>query len=124
MLEPDVAEERQSEIVARMRELIERGSGAWSSHDEWGRRKLAYEIDHTGEGVYHLVTFDAEPETLDELSRILKITDGVIRHLAVRRVAGSRTDAPPPPRVAPPSGEQGAVPATGYTRNTRSQGEE
>ena len=124
MLDAELAEERQDEILSRTRELIERGGGTWEGHEPWGRRKLAYEIDHTGEGVYHLVTFDAEPETLDELSRILKITDGVIRHLAVRRVAGSRTDAPPPLRVAPPSGEQGAVPATGYARNTRSQGEE
>jgi small subunit ribosomal protein S6 len=126
MLEPELAEERQTEIVARMRELVERGGGVWSSHDVWGRRRLAYEIDHKGEGAYHLVTFDAGPETLDELSRILKITDGVMRHLAVRRVAGSRTDAPPPLRMTTPTAadERAAVPAGDYHANTRSQEEE
>ena len=49
-----------------------------------------YEIDHKGEGSYHLLTFSAAPETLDEISRVLKITDGVMRHLAVRQVPGSR----------------------------------
>jgi small subunit ribosomal protein S6 len=119
MLDPELADERQAEIVGRMRDLVERGEGSWTSHDAWGRRRLAYEIDHKGEGVYHLVTFDAEPETLAELSRVLRITDGVMRHLAVRRVAGSRTSAPPPPREAPAS-----VGTAEYASNTRSQEEE
>ena len=85
MLDPELPEERQNEIVARARELVERGGGTWAGQDGWGRRKLAYEIDHKPEGVYHLLTFSADPETLDEISRVLKITDGVMRHLAVRR---------------------------------------
>jgi small subunit ribosomal protein S6 len=85
MLDPEVPDERQTEIITRTRELIERGGGTWETHDVWGRRKLAYEIQHRTDGVYHLLTFSAEPETLDEVSRVLKITDGVMRHLAVRR---------------------------------------
>ena len=91
MLDPDLAEERQEEIITRTRELIQKSGGTWLRHDPWGRRRLAYEIGHKGEGVYHLLQFDTEPETLDELSRILRITDGVMRHLATRRLAGSRT---------------------------------
>jgi len=86
MLDPDLPEERQTEIVNRARELVERGGGTWVREESWGRRKLAYEIQKKTDGVYHLLELDAEPETLDELSRILKITDGVMRHLAVRRV--------------------------------------
>jgi small subunit ribosomal protein S6 len=85
MLDPELPEERQSEIVQRTRELVERGGGTVDSHDVWGRRKLSYEIDHKTDGTYHLLTFSAETETLEEISRILKITDGVMRHLAVRR---------------------------------------
>ena len=96
MLDPELAEERQSEIVTRTRELVERSSGTWRSHDSWGRRRLAYEIGHKGEGVYHLVVFEAQPETLAEITRILKITDGVMRHLAVNRVKGGHTKAPAP----------------------------
>jgi len=54
----------------------------------------AYEIAHKGEGVYYLLLFTAAPETLSEISRVLKITDGVMRHLAVRRVKGGQTKAP------------------------------
>ncbi len=96
MLDPELADDRQAEIVARMRELIEAQGGKWLNQEPWGRRRLAYEIDHKAEGVYHLVTFDAKPETLDELTRILKITDGVMRFMATRRVAGGRPQGPPP----------------------------
>jgi small subunit ribosomal protein S6 len=85
MLDPELPDERQSEIVSRTRELIERSGGTWDAHDIWGRRKLAYEIDHKTDGAYHLLTFSAEPDTLTEVSRVLKITDGVMRHMAVRR---------------------------------------
>jgi len=97
ILEPDAAEERQEEILPRTRELIEKSGGTFDSHDVWGRRRLAYEIDHKGEGVYHLLTFSCEPTTLEEAARVLKITDGVMRHMATRRVAtaaGAATSAP------------------------------
>ncbi len=100
MLDPELAEQRQSEIVTRIRETVERGQGTWYTHDAWGRRRLAYEIKHKPEGVYHLVTFETEPETLDEISRVLKITDGVMRHMAVRRIAGGRPQAVAAPRAA------------------------
>ena len=96
MLDPELPDERQNEIVSRIREAVER-DGKWDGHEPWGRRRLAYEIDHKAEGSYHLLTFETEPATLDEISRVLKITDGVVRHLAVRRVKGGSTAAPPAP---------------------------
>ena len=96
MLDPDLAEERQTEIVSRANELVDKADGTWLSHDVWGRRRLAYEIDHKADGTYHLLQFDAEPATLDEITRVLKITDGVMRHMATRRVKGGGRAAPPP----------------------------
>jgi small subunit ribosomal protein S6 len=93
MLDPELPDERQNEIVTRVRENIERAGGSWGAHDVWGRRKLAYEIDHKTDGVYHLLTFQAAPEALEEVSRVLKITDGVMRHLAVRQAARSTSPA-------------------------------
>src|SRR5438132_3950654 len=94
LLDPEQAEARQDDIVARGREFVEKSGGAWHSHDAWGRRRLAYPIAHKEEGVYHLVVFDAEADTLAEISRVLKIEDAVLRHLATRHIAGSRTSAP------------------------------
>jgi small subunit ribosomal protein S6 len=124
MLDAELPEGRGDEIVARTRELVEGGGGTWRSHDPWGRRRLAYEIAHKGEGVYHLLVFDSEPDTLAELSRVLKITDGVLRHMAVRHIAGSRTSAPrdelSPSAPAPPPREDDR-PREYSSANVRSQ---
>jgi small subunit ribosomal protein S6 len=109
MLDPETPEERHDEIIARARELIEKGGGSWLSHDPWGRRRLAYEIDHKTDGVYHLLQFDAAAETLDEVTRVLKITDGVMRHLATRRPKGGGRVAPPPQPVFEPQPEREAI---------------
>jgi small subunit ribosomal protein S6 len=94
MLDPEGAESHQDEVIARIRELVEKGGGTWRSHDAWGRRRLAYEIAKKPEGVYHLVVFEANAETLDEIARVLKIDDTVLRHLATKHIEGSRTSAP------------------------------
>ena len=109
MLDPEAPEERQDEILKRARELVESGGGTWDRHEPWGRRKLAYEIAHKDEGVYHLFELTAEPAILDELSRILKITDGVMRHMAVRRI--ERSPARPVARM-PRDGQDAPEPVT------------
>jgi small subunit ribosomal protein S6 len=101
MLDPEQAEARQDDVIARTRDLVEKNSGTWHSHDAWGRRRLAYPIAHKEEGVYHLVVFDSEADTLEEISRVLKIDDAVLRHLATRHIAGSRTSAPRDEAAAP-----------------------
>ena len=101
MLDPELPEERQSEIVVRVRELVEKAGGTWRSHDAWGRRRLAYEIAKKNEGVYHLVVFECDAPTLDEIVRVLKIDDGVLRHMATKHVEGSRTSAPRDDAAAP-----------------------
>jgi small subunit ribosomal protein S6 len=101
LLDPELPDERQNEIVTRTRETIEKGGGTWADHQPWGRRRLAYEIAHKTDGAYHLLTFDAAPETLDEVSRVLRITDGVMRHLAVRRVKGASMRPPDPTHEEP-----------------------
>src|SRR3954470_16569281 len=116
MLDAGVAEPRQTEIVERVRTLVEQGGGSWQQHVPWGKRRLAYEIGHKDEGIYHLLTFDAAPDTVEEIGRVLRIDDDVMRHMAVRRVEGSSTAAPalhtpePERAAAPPGAEAGAPP--------------
>ena len=111
LLDPEQAEAHQDDIVARARDLVEKSGGAWHSHDAWGRRRLAYPIAHKEEGVYHLVVFDAEADTLDEISRVLKIDDAVLRHMATRHIAGSRTSAPRDELTAPAPSPAETTPA-------------
>ena len=107
LLDPDLTEERGNEIIQRIRDSVEGAGGTWDGHEPWGRRRLAYEINHKQEAVYHLLLFSAAPDTLAEITRVLKITDGVTRHGAYRRVKGStHTKAPAPlPAAAAVSAE-------------------
>ena len=101
LLDPDLSDEAQADVIARVRDLIEKGGGTFTRQDVWGKRKLAYEIDKKSEGTYHLLLFSAEPETLDEISRVLKIDDNVMRHMATRRLQGGPGE--PLPVAAPAS---------------------
>ena len=104
LLDPELAEERANEIIQRIRDSVEGAQGTWDGHEPWGRRRLTYEIDHKGEAIYHLLLFTATAEALAEITRVLKITDGVMRHGAYRRVKGSQhTKAPAPMPVGAPS---------------------
>jgi small subunit ribosomal protein S6 len=123
MLDPELPEERQTEIVTRARESIEKDGGSWEKHEPWGRRRLAYEIDHKGEGSYHLLTFATEPATLEEISRVLKITDGVMRHLAVRRVQGGSTRPPEPITEEPVAAAASTRQDSGETESAREESE-
>ncbi len=108
LLDPDLDENRQNEVVTRTRELVERSGGTWDLQDVWGRRKLAYEIAHKGDGIYHLLQFTCDAETLDEISRVLRIDDGVMRHMATRRIEGS--PARPVAVGAPTREDEGTAP--------------
>ena len=69
--------------------------------DEWGKRRLAYEIKHEQEGVYYVMYFEATAQTLAEVTRVFGITDAVLRFMAVRREKPYSVLAPAP--VAEPS---------------------
>ncbi len=68
----------------KFKALIEK-NGTLESADEWGKRKLAYEIDDQTEGYYVLYTFTSKPDFPAELDRVFKITDGVMRSLTTVR---------------------------------------
>ena len=84
VLNPNLTEEETQAIVEKFKTLIEQ-NGTVDEMEEWGKRKLAYEINYLTEGYYVLVKFTSGPELPTELDRILGITDGVIRSLVTLR---------------------------------------
>ena len=84
VLNPNLTEEETQAIVEKFKTLIEQ-NGTVDEMEEWGERKLAYEINYLTEGYYVLVKFTSGPELPAELDRILGITDGVIRSLVTLR---------------------------------------
>ena len=81
---PDLADD---DVVAKVGELeshlTQKGANV-ESRDLWGKRRFAYEIDHLSEGHYSVVVFQAEPDAVDSLDRMLSLADEVIRHKIVR----------------------------------------
>ena len=84
MLDPELAEDRQGEIVTRVRERVESDGGAWDGHQPWGRRRLAYEINKQIEGIYAVVDIQAEPAAVAELDRQLNLNESVLRTKLLR----------------------------------------
>jgi small subunit ribosomal protein S6 len=101
LIEPEAAEERHREIIERIQQIVEKGGGSWKAVEPWGRRKLAYEIRHMGEAWYYVLTFDAEAPVLQEITRVLAITDGVLRFMATNRIPGSSPAKPAESRSEP-----------------------
>ena len=84
IVNPAVEAERHSEILDRLRATVERAKGTVVGVDDWGKKKLQYEIKGETEGVYSVITFKATPQTLAEVERVLGITDDVLRFMTVR----------------------------------------
>ena len=74
-----------SGVMKRIEVALTENGGQVDNVDNWGKRKLAYEIDKLTEGDYTLVNFHADPTQIAELDRVLRINDAVKRHMIVRR---------------------------------------
>ena len=82
---PSLDVETRAAVMKRIDVTIAAGNGKVDNVDEWGKRKLAYEINDLTEGDYTLINFHADPTQIAELDRVLRITDAVVRHMIVRR---------------------------------------
>ena len=81
---PDATEEQIAAIHDQVEQTTKKMGGSLVKTDNWGRRKLAYTIQHHKEGVYILETIEGGGELMRELDRRLKVVDQVIRQLIVR----------------------------------------
>ena len=82
---PTTDEETRAAVSARIENTVAAGNGTIDNVDNWGKRKLAYEINGLTDGDYTLVDFHADPAAVAELDRVLRITDAVVRHMIVKR---------------------------------------
>ncbi len=75
-------EDQIKALTAKFADLIKE-NGTLGEIDEWGKRKLAYEINYESEGYYVLYNFESKPDFPAELERVINITDGVLRSIVV-----------------------------------------
>jgi small subunit ribosomal protein S6 len=108
LLSTNSPEEERAKILADVETAISAGGGSVERNQDWGRRALAFRIDHQAEAEYHLLQLTGPPELLESLSHSLKIADGVLRFRIIKVIPGT----PPPPDSAPPVIAVAPVPAS------------
>jgi small subunit ribosomal protein S6 len=81
---PDAPEEQVAAIHEQVEQTVQKLGGTLEKSENWGRRKLAYEIGHAREGTYVIETITGTGELMKEIDRRLRVTDTIIRHLTVR----------------------------------------
>ena len=84
VISTQVGEDNVKALVEKFKSMLET-SAQLESIDEWGKRRLAYEIEGQNEGYYVFVNFSAEPTFPLELERVYKITEGIIKYLVIRK---------------------------------------
>ena len=84
VVSPDATDDQVTEVHTQVESIVQRMNGQLEKTDNWGRRKLAYEIGRHKEGTYVLEVINGDGDVMKEIDRRLKVTDLVIRHLVVR----------------------------------------
>ena len=84
IVSPDASEQTIAELHTQVEQIVHRFNGTLDKTENWGRRKLAYEIGKAREGTYVVETISGAGELMKEIDRRLRVTDAVIRHLIVR----------------------------------------
>ena len=86
IIKPDLTEEVIVEIKERLRKIIEDFGGEFTDEvGGWGKKRMAYRIEDYAEGIYCLWHFKGVPETVQELDRVIKISDSLMRHIIIRK---------------------------------------
>jgi len=80
-----IEDDERAKVVDKVKALIERFGGQITNIDEWGKKRLAYEIQKMREGFYYFIQFDAETSAPAEIESRIRIMDGVIRYLCVKQ---------------------------------------
>jgi small subunit ribosomal protein S6 len=98
IITPDATDQEVADLHTQIEQIVQRFNGVLDKTENWGRRKLAYEIGHHREGTYVVETISGSGDLMKEIDRRLRVTDQVIRHLVVRvdaelRVADRTRDA-------------------------------
>jgi len=84
IITPDASEQEIADLHTQVEQIVQRFQGTLDKTENWGRRRLAYEIGHHREGTYVVETITGSGELVKEIDRRLRVTDQVIRHLIVR----------------------------------------
>ncbi len=79
-----IEDDARTAVVERAKDYVTRAGGSITEVEDWGKKKLAYEIQKMGEGFYYFIHFDAESDAPAKIEADVRIMDNVLRFLCVR----------------------------------------
>ena len=82
-----IEDDERAQVIEKVKALVERFGGQISDVDEWGKKRLAYEIQKMKDGFYYFISFESASEVPGELEQSVRIMENVIRYLCVRQEA-------------------------------------
>ena len=82
-----IEDDERAQVIEKVKALVERFGGQISDVDEWGKKRLAYEIQKMKEAYYYFIHFESDAEAPGEIEQRIRIMEGVIRYLCVRQEA-------------------------------------
>ena len=85
ILDNYLTDEKKEELINKFNDVITKANGTIDTVDKWGTKKFAYDINYKSEGYYVLINFKANSDLPNELERIMKITDGVVRFIVLKK---------------------------------------
>lgn len=85
IIESDVAEEKREQLIAKFKAYVEAHKGNIEGIEKIGMKKLAYPINFKNEGFYVIFNMNMDPAEVDVMSKLMNITDGICRHMFVRK---------------------------------------
>ena len=85
ILSAKLEEEARTEVINKVKSYIERYNGTVGEVEEWGKKRLAYDIQHQSEGLYYLINFEGDSETPNGIESELRIYEPVLRYLVVKK---------------------------------------
>jgi small subunit ribosomal protein S6 len=108
MTDPNLTEEETDAIAALVESIVTSSGGKVLKTEKWGKRRLAYPVDHREEGIYTLLLLECPPEQVKEIDRRYRMNDRILRHLTVRMEDESQLG--PSPMMRPRPAERDEIP--------------
>lgn len=84
IIRPNIDDEAKKSLVERFDNILTENGAEIIESKEWGKRRLAYEINDYRDGIYHIIKTKAKPVAVQEFSRLAKINDDILRHIVIR----------------------------------------
>jgi small subunit ribosomal protein S6 len=108
MTDPNLTDEEIDAITQLVESIVTTSGGKVLKTEKWGKRRLAYPVDHREEGIYTLLLLECPPEQVKEIDRRYRMNDRILRHLTVRMEDESQLG--PSPMMRPRPAERDEIP--------------